>query len=46
MRKDLTHRLKHICENLTGSDFDALILKMTREQLRSEGIGPRMRRPR
>lgn len=46
VRKDLTHRLTHICENLSSLDFEALIVKMTREQLRSEGVGPRMRRPR
>jgi hypothetical protein len=37
VRKDLTHRLKHICQELSSADFDALILKMTREQLRGEG---------
>ena len=46
VRKDLTHRLTPICENLSNLDFEALIVKMTREQLRSEGVGPRMRRPR
>lgn len=46
VRKDLTHRLTHICEKLSRPDFEALILRMTREQLRSEGVGPRMRRPR
>lgn len=44
--KDLTDRLKPVCANLSNADFEALIAKMTREQLRSEGIGPRMRRPR
>jgi hypothetical protein len=37
VRKDLTHRLKHICEELSKADFEALVLKMTREQLRGEG---------
>jgi hypothetical protein len=37
VRKDLTHRLKHICQELSKADFDALVLKMTREQLRGEG---------
>ena len=46
VRKDLTHRLTHICENLSSLDFEALIAKMTREQLRGEGVGPRTRRPR
>ena len=37
VRKDLTHRLKHICEDLSVADFEALVLKMTQEQLRGEG---------
>jgi hypothetical protein len=37
VRKDLTHRLKHICQELSIAEFDALIVKMTREQLRGEG---------
>jgi hypothetical protein len=37
VRKDLTHRLKHICEDLSVADFEALVLKMTHEQLRGEG---------
>jgi len=37
VRKDLTQRLKHICENLSSTEFEALVLKMTREQLRGEG---------
>lgn len=37
VRKDLTARLKHVCENLSSADFEALVLKMTREQLRGEG---------
>jgi len=36
VRKDLTHRLKHICQELSSADFDALVLKMTGEQLRGE----------
>jgi capsule polysaccharide export protein KpsE/RkpR len=46
VRKDLTQRLKRICENLSSSDFEALIAKMTREQLRGEGVGRRRLRPR
>jgi hypothetical protein len=46
VRKDLTQRLKPICENLSRSDFESLIAKMTREQLRGEGVGPRRLRPR
>lgn len=38
IRKSLIKRLKSICADLTPQDFDALVLKMTREQLRSEGI--------
>ena len=38
VRADLTRRLKRICENLTAVDFALLITKMTREQLRSEGL--------
>lgn len=45
VRKDLTHRLKLICENLSAPDFEALIVKMTREQLRGEGITRRHIRP-
>jgi len=37
VRKDLMHRLKRVCENLSGAEFEALVLKMTREQLRGEG---------
>jgi hypothetical protein len=37
VRKDLMHRLKRVCENLSSADFEALVLKMTREQLRGEG---------
>jgi hypothetical protein len=38
VRKDLTHRLKRVCENLSSVEFEALVLKMTREQLRGEGV--------
>jgi hypothetical protein len=38
VRRDLTQRLKPICRNLTGAEFEALILKMTREQLRGERV--------
>jgi hypothetical protein len=37
VRKDLAHRLKHVCQDLSIAEFDALMLKMTREQLRGEG---------
>ena len=38
IRKSLTERLKGVCAHLSPEDFDALVLQMTREQLRSEGI--------
>lgn len=38
VRADLTRRLNRICENLTAAEFTVLIAKMTREQLRSEGL--------
>jgi hypothetical protein len=37
VRKDLAQRLKRVCANLSSADFEALVLKMTREQLRGEG---------
>lgn len=37
VRKDLAQRLKRVCDNLSSAEFDALVLKMTREQLRGEG---------
>jgi hypothetical protein len=36
VHKDLAHRLGHVCENLTRVDFEALVTRMTREQLRGE----------
>jgi len=45
VRKDLMERLKCICENLSSADFEALVLKMTREQLRGEGAVHRRTRP-
>ena len=38
IRKSLAERLKGVCAHLSPEDFDALVLKMTHEQLRSEGI--------
>jgi hypothetical protein len=46
VRRDLTRRLKRICEKLSVADFEALMVKMTREQLRSEGIPPPKAPPR
>jgi hypothetical protein len=45
VRKDLTLRLKHVCEHLSHADFEALVSKMTQEQLRGEGILGRRIRP-
>jgi hypothetical protein len=36
IRKDITRRLKCICKELTIAEFQALVAKMTREQLRGE----------
>ena len=38
IRKSLIERLRNICANLAPKDFEVLVLKMTREQLRSEGV--------
>lgn len=38
IRQSLTLRLKSACAHLSPEDFEALVLKMTREQLRSEGV--------
>jgi hypothetical protein len=45
VRKDLAHRLKHVCQELSIAEFDALVLKMTREQLRGEGAARGRPRP-
>jgi hypothetical protein len=45
VRKDLARRLKHICENLSSADFDALVTKMTLEQMRGEGVSHSRLRP-
>jgi hypothetical protein len=45
VRRDLALRLKRICENLSRVEFDALIVQMTREQLRGEGLIGRKPRP-
>jgi hypothetical protein len=46
VRRDLTRRLKRICEKLSSADFEALLVKMTREQLRGEGTPPPKAPPR
>lgn len=38
IRESLIKRLHNICAHLEPTDFEALVLKMTREQLRSEGV--------
>jgi hypothetical protein len=38
VRKDLMNRLKHVCDKMSSAEFEALVLKMTREQLRGEGV--------
>jgi len=38
VRKDLARRLERICENLSRADFEALVVKMAREQMRGEGV--------
>ncbi len=44
VRKDLTNRFRSVCEHLSSVDFDDLVSKMTREQLRGEGmLGRRIR---
>jgi hypothetical protein len=44
IRKDLTRRLQGMCENLSKTEFAALVMKMTREQLRGERL-PELRIP-
>jgi hypothetical protein len=38
VREDLVHRLKPSCAGMSSAEFEALVLKMTREQLRGEGV--------
>lgn len=38
IRKSLVKRLQNVCAHLAPKDFEALVLRMTREQLRSEGV--------
>jgi SpoVK/Ycf46/Vps4 family AAA+-type ATPase len=45
VRKDLARRLERICENLSRADFEALVMKMAREQLRGEGVTHSRLRP-
>jgi hypothetical protein len=44
VRKDLTRRLKCVCNHMSSVEFELLMGDMTREQLRGEGIpGRRVR---
>jgi hypothetical protein len=36
VRTDLTRRLKNICESMSSAEFEVLLEKMTREQLRDD----------
>ena len=45
LRKDLARRLQNVCDNLSSNDFEALVMKMTREQLRGESISHSRLRP-
>jgi hypothetical protein len=45
LRKDLARRLQNVCDNLSSVDFEALVLKMTREQMRGEGVSHSRLRP-
>ncbi len=37
IREDLTRRLEGVCKNLSMTEFAALMVQMTREQLRGKG---------
>jgi hypothetical protein len=45
LRKDLARRLKVVCESLSSEEFEALVVKMTREQMRGEGVSHGRLRP-
>ena len=38
VRKDLMDRLKGVCADMPSAEFEALVVQMTREQLRGEGV--------
>jgi hypothetical protein len=44
-RKDLARRLKNVCANLSSGEFEALVWKMAREQMRGEGVNQSRLRP-
>lgn len=41
VRNDLTQRLKGVCDRLSSAEFEALVVTMTREQLKRERIHER-----
>ena len=43
IREDLTRRLKCVCEEMSSEEFEALVAKMTTEQLRGERAPSRHR---
>lgn len=45
VRKDLARRLERVCEKLSRADFEALVMKMAREQMRGEGVTHSRLRP-
>jgi len=42
LREDLTRRLSGVCGELSSPDFEALVQRMTREQLRGEHVMTRV----
>jgi hypothetical protein len=42
LREDLTRRLTGVCGDLSSPDFEALVQRMTREQLRGERVMTRV----
>jgi hypothetical protein len=42
LREDLTRRLTCVCGDLSSPDFEALVQRMTREQLRGERVMTRV----
>lgn len=45
VREDLTRRLKGVCGEMSSEEFEALVAKMTTEQLRGERTPPHRTRP-
>jgi hypothetical protein len=42
LREDLTRRLTTVCAGLSSPDFEALVQRMTREQMRGERVMTRV----